>query len=400
MKNLLLATFLLAAGVASAQKIGGFYSGTLRNDSAHMIQKYELALSEYRGKISGYSYVTFVANDTFYYGIRKIKAEIVGDSLIVSDDKMIINNFPEKPAKGVGRTITIPLKGQDSLVVLSGTWKTNQTKKYYSVPGAIELSRSQDSAHSPLIGHLMELNLIAQPNYQNTAATETGSEPVVVKETKSREEEKPKKLKKEKLVVDNDVATVKEKEDKVKQEEDKKNRKNKAVSNNDAGDVNVTAGKVTGKNENTEEPKTKEKINEAAVTKTQKKDTRSVMPAAPPAKLPFDQRKNREIQTVETSSDSLVLSFYDNGVVDGDSISVYMNDVLIVAAIKLTTVANKKTIALPQTGDIRITLVAENLGSLPPNTGLMTIRDGGDVYQVNFSADMQTNATVVIRRKK
>ena len=45
-------------------------------------------------------------------------------------------------------------------------------------------------------------------------------------------------------------------------------------------------------------------------------------------------------------------------------------------------------------------LVAENLGSLPPNTGLLTIWDGEKYYQVHFSADMQTNASITIRRKK
>ena len=168
MKNLLFTSLILLSLSSSAQKIGGFYSGTLYNDSTKMIQKYELALSEYRGKISGYSYVTFIAHATFYYGIRKIKATIEGDSLIVQDDKMIINNFPEAPAKGVGRMITIPLKGQDSVVVLSGRWKTNQTKKYYSVPGAIDLTRTEDSTHSPLIAHLKELNIIPSVPYQQT----------------------------------------------------------------------------------------------------------------------------------------------------------------------------------------------------------------------------------------
>src|SRR5947209_1985162 len=190
MKNLLFTSLILLSLSSSAQKIGGFYSGTLYNDSTKMIQKYELALSEYRGKISGYSYVTFIAHDTFYYGIRKIKANVVGDSLIVQDDKMIVNNFPEAPAKGVGRSITIPLKGQDSVVVLSGRWKTNQTKKYYSVPGAIDLSRTEDSTHSPLIAHLKELNIIPSVPYQQTdmlAQTNTNPKEDPVKETAYRE---------------------------------------------------------------------------------------------------------------------------------------------------------------------------------------------------------------------
>jgi len=40
------------------------------------------------------------------------------------------------------------------------------------------------------------------------------------------------------------------------------------------------------------------------------------------------------------------------------------------------------------------------LGTLPPNTGLLVIRDGDKTYQVNFTADMQTNASIILKRKK
>jgi hypothetical protein len=311
MKNLFLFLLIIFSLSASAQRISGFYSGTLYNDTTKMTQQYELALSEYRGKISGYSYVTFVVHDTFYYGIRKIKAEIVGDSLVVEDDKMIINNFPESPARRVGRIITIPLKGQDSLVVLSGRWRTNRTRTYYSVPGSIDLRRSQDSTHSPLIAHLQELNLIPSSN--------TGA-------------------------ADN-VTKVKVKEDKTK-------------------------------------------------IKTE--------PAAAPviAKIPYDQRKSNHIQTVEVASDSLVLSFYDNGVVDGDTVSVYLNGRAVIQDVRLTTAANKKTVNIAGLNELELLLVAENLGSIPPNTGLLIIRDGDKNYQVNFSADLQTNAAITIKRKR
>ena len=331
MKNLLLLFFtFLCLSVAAQKKIDGFYSGVLFNDSTKMLQKYELAIAEYRGKISGYSYVTFVSRDTFYWGIRKVKGEIVGDSLVVEDDKIVANNFPEAPAKRVGRVITIPLNGQDSLITLNGRWKTNQTKKYYSVPGSIDLDRSTDSANSPLINHLKELRIISEPVY--AAVTET----------------------------------------KVKVKEDK--------------------------------TKIKTEMKTETTSKTASKPLPApVQPAVvnnKPTTLPYTERKNKLQQTIEAGSDSLILAFYDNGVVDGDSISVYLNGEIIIAKTKLLAVATKKTIAMPGTGDIELLLVAENLGTLPPNTGLITIKDGEKQYQVNFSADLQTNATIIIRRRK
>jgi hypothetical protein len=336
MKNLfILVLVLLTCFFSSAQKkVGGFYKGSLFNDSTKMVQQYELALAEYRGKIMGYSYVTFVANDTFYYGIRKIKAKIVGDSLVVEDDKMIANNFPESPAKRVNRTVTIPFNGQDSLVSINGRWQTNKTKIYYAVPGSVEASKSGDSSSSALFGHLKELNLM--PNDNNYVATET---------------------------------KTKEKEDKIKTETE---------------DPSVAQTKVKVKEE-----KTKVKTGQKAVAPEKTE----------PTILTYDQRKEHLQQTIDNiHSDSLVLSFYDNGVVDGDVISVYVNGQPVISNTRLTSVATKKTIYVGGMKELKLLLVAESLGSIPPNTGLLMIRDSDKNYQVNFTADMQTNASIVLKK--
>src|SRR5262245_39848606 len=99
---LILPLFLLS------QTVSGLWYGTLVNDSTHRKQNFELGLSEYRGKITGYTYTTFIENDTFYYSIKKIRAERNGGTLIVTDAEMVANNFPEKAAKGVKQTTTFP----------------------------------------------------------------------------------------------------------------------------------------------------------------------------------------------------------------------------------------------------------------------------------------------------
>jgi hypothetical protein len=67
----------------------------------------------------------------------------------------------------------------------------------------------------------------------------------------------------------------------------------------------------------------------------------------------------------------------------------------------LKEAATKKTIYIPSNTDsVQLVLFAENLGTIPPNTGLLTVRDGDDVYQVRFSADLQKNASIFLRRKK
>ncbi len=49
---------------------------------------------------------------------------------------------------------------------------------------------------------------------------------------------------------------------------------------------------------------------------------------------------------------------------------------------------------------LELVLYAENMGSIPPNTGLVMIRNGGEVYDVRFSADYSRNASIIFRRRK
>ena len=365
MKNLIL-FFILIPTALKAQTVSGLYSGTLFNDTTKQLQQYQLALSEYRGKITGYSYTTFTANDTFYYGIRRIKAQIKDDQLIVEDDKMIVNNFPESPAKGVKRISVIPISnGVDTLRSLSGRWQTNRTKTYYAVPGSVDLKRDNDSSQSTLIGHLKELGIIS------TAVYQTEKETLLTEATPSIKTNSPK----QKVTTDKPEET-----------------KNKPPKN-ETGSLTKKAETVAQ-----EDVKTKPKETEKTVTKGA-----VILKPAPAAAtiLPYERRATRSLQTIEGGSDSLVLSFYDNGVVDGDAISVYVNGTAVITNARLTEAALKKTVRIDADKDsVEIILVAENLGTLPPNTGLLVVMDGTVKYTINFSADLQTNASIIFRKKK
>jgi hypothetical protein len=106
-------------------------------------------------------------------------------------------------------------------------------------------------------------------------------------------------------------------------------------------------------------------------------------------------------QTVSFHSDSLQLSLYDNGEVDGDTVSVLMNGNIIMARERLSTNAVRKTIFIPQNTDtVQLLMYAENLGSIPPNTGLLVVKDGKDLYEIRFSGDLHKNAAIIFKRKK
>jgi hypothetical protein len=115
----------------------------------------------------------------------------------------------------------------------------------------------------------------------------------------------------------------------------------------------------------------------------------------------FKERQKEVAQQIVVEGDSLLVDFYDNGEVDGDSISIFVNDQLIAFNRLLSTKAVHFTLKLDPTREVNeITMFADNLGSLPPNTALMLVYDGMNRHEVRMSSSLQKNATLHIRRKK
>lgn len=114
----------------------------------------------------------------------------------------------------------------------------------------------------------------------------------------------------------------------------------------------------------------------------------------------YKERQNVVAQEIEVASDSLRIDFYDNGEVDGDSISIFYNDKLLASSQRLSAKAIHLSIGLDTTKQYNeLAMFADNLGSIPPNTALMVIYDGTKRYEVRLSSSLQKNGTVRIRRK-
>jgi hypothetical protein len=122
---------------------------------------------------------------------------------------------------------------------------------------------------------------------------------------------------------------------------------------------------------------------------------------APPRVLSFAERKIATVQTVSVQSDSISIALYDNGLVDGDSVSVVLDGVPMVQHVLLRESAFRKTLQLPAgTDQHELVLMAENLGTVAPNTGLLVVTDGSQRYNVYFTADLNTNARILIKRQR
>jgi len=130
----------------------------------------------------------------------------------------------------------------------------------------------------------------------------------------------------------------------------------------------------------------------------EKKTTSTKSPVAKPRIAP---RQTEKIRDIFFSADSLVISLVDNGTVDGDTVSLLMNGKIILDKIGLTSKAFKTTIpVIARPGDsLQLVMYAENLGSIPPNTGLLTIEDGNNRYDIRFEGNLQKNSAIMLKKK-
>ncbi len=115
----------------------------------------------------------------------------------------------------------------------------------------------------------------------------------------------------------------------------------------------------------------------------------------------YTERENVIVNEIEVESDSLQVSIYDNGEIDGDMISLFYNKQLVLNNQKLTHKSIKVDITLDSTKlTNEISMFAENLGLIPPNTALVVINDGKNKFELRLSSSLEKNATIRIKRKK
>ncbi|MEO6542050.1 MAG: hypothetical protein ABIN74_13690, partial [Ferruginibacter sp.] len=103
----------------------------------------------------------------------------------------------------------------------------------------------------------------------------------------------------------------------------------------------------------------------------------------------------KAIPEIAVDTGVIRLDFYDNGVVDGDSITVMANNKVIVSHHRLTTKPGTAYIKIDEHNTFQeIEMIAENLGSIIPNTALLIITAGNKRYRLFLSSSKQKSAKV------
>jgi len=115
----------------------------------------------------------------------------------------------------------------------------------------------------------------------------------------------------------------------------------------------------------------------------------------------YTERKNEVVNEIEVESDTILVSLYDNGEIDGDIISLFYNKNLLFFNQKLTHKSIKLSLPVDSTlAGNELSMFAENLGLIPPNTALLVIHDGENKHELRLSSSLEKNATIRIRKKK
>ena len=105
----------------------------------------------------------------------------------------------------------------------------------------------------------------------------------------------------------------------------------------------------------------------------------------------------KEVPEIKVDTGTIRLDFYDNAQVDGDSITVLVD--------KQVVLTHQRLSAKPLTTFVRIDLnntfhevemVAENLGSIPPNTAILVITAGKNRHSLSLSSSETKSARVRI----
>lgn len=114
----------------------------------------------------------------------------------------------------------------------------------------------------------------------------------------------------------------------------------------------------------------------------------------------YKKRVSELLKTIEIDNPSFTVNLYDNGEVDGDSISLFFNGKLIISHKRLSEKPLSLKLEIDTDRELNeLVMYAENLGTIAPNTALMVVNDGDNRYEVRISSDLQKSGVIRFKHK-
>jgi hypothetical protein len=116
-------------------------------------------------------------------------------------------------------------------------------------------------------------------------------------------------------------------------------------------------------------------------------------------KLNLQPREKEIVETLKIDTADIKLDLYDNAEVDHDTVTIFLNNKLLLYRQMLTT--RPLTIhlnAFPGT-EYELVMYADNLGTIPPNTALLVVTAGNKKYELRLASSDKKSAAVRFRYK-
>lgn len=116
---------------------------------------------------------------------------------------------------------------------------------------------------------------------------------------------------------------------------------------------------------------------------------------------PAESRSKKVVQTIDISDPSVRVELYDNGQIDDDTVSLYLDNRPVLVRKRLSTVPIIVDLRLERDGrEKELVMHAENMGTIPPNTALMVVTVRDKRYEFIIESTRETNGTVRFRFKE
>jgi len=140
---------------------------------------------------------------------------------------------------------------------------------------------------------------------------------------------------------------------------------------------------------------------EPVLQKTPPPPVRTIEPAKPlTIEEKFTARQKSFVKEIPASGDSIELRFYDNAEIDGDSISLFLNGKLLFEHIRLTGNPYTIKLAVSDLNDSNeLIMVAENMGTIPPNTSYMIAMVNNVRYDAYLASTEGSSAMIRFVKK-
>ena len=307
---------------------------------------YVLELESQGSEVSGYSYTYFTDQGKRFYTICKLRGTINRSTkeIVVTEYERTKFNTPQDFSNCFQTHRLKYIKEDDETETLQGTWVPAPEQNGNCGYGRTKLER----------------RIVKRNNIFGQRINPPVKKEIPVKEDKPAQQ-----------VTKQSKPPVKTQEKKTEVATNNTSEKNDAINNN--------AKKETEIKKEISSIKLPEKKEEPVVT----------------SNLKFEHRINTILKTIAIKNQTFTVDFYDNGEIDGDSISVFFNGKLVLSHKMLSYKPITLTLTIdPDRAVNELVMYADNLGEIPPNTALMIVHDGDNRYEQRIESDLGRNGTI------